>query len=51
MYNIIQFAQTHAHNYKTEKSIFNIITGKKSHQTFLMPVVNNSYHYIIACLT
>ncbi|MDW5471532.1 helix-turn-helix domain-containing protein [Staphylococcus equorum] len=34
MYNIIQFAQTHAHNYKTEKSIFNIITGKKSHQTF-----------------
>lgn len=34
MYNIIHFAYTNAHNYKTEKSIFNIITGKKSHQTF-----------------
>ncbi|SCT03749.1 helix-turn-helix domain-containing protein [Staphylococcus caeli] len=34
MYNIIQFAYTKAHTYKTEKSIFNIITGKKSHQTF-----------------
>ncbi|PTI69659.1 helix-turn-helix domain-containing protein [Staphylococcus succinus] len=34
MYNIIQFTQTHAHSYKTEKSIFNIIIGKKSHQTF-----------------
>ncbi|PHK49243.1 helix-turn-helix domain-containing protein [Staphylococcus edaphicus] len=34
MYNIIHFAYTNAHNYKTEKSIYNIITGKKSHQTF-----------------
>ncbi|MGW7975888.1 hypothetical protein BU116_11060 [Staphylococcus xylosus] len=34
MYNLILFAYTKSHNYKTEKSIFNIITGKKSHQTF-----------------
>lgn len=34
MYNLIHFAYTKSHNYKTEKSIFNIITGKKSHQTF-----------------
>ena len=34
MYNLIHFTRTQAHNYKTEKSIYNIITGKKSHQTF-----------------
>ena len=34
MYNIIHLSLTQAHNYKTEKSIYNIITGKKSHQTF-----------------
>ncbi|WP_210128475.1 MULTISPECIES: helix-turn-helix domain-containing protein [unclassified Staphylococcus] len=34
MYNLIRFTRMQAHNYKTEKSIYNIITGKKSHQTF-----------------
>lgn len=34
MYNIINFVQSHAHDYKSQKSIYNIITGKKSHQTF-----------------
>ncbi|MCD8906460.1 helix-turn-helix domain-containing protein [Staphylococcus arlettae] len=34
MYNILNFVHSQAHDYKTQKSIFNIITGKKSHQTF-----------------
>lgn len=34
MYNIIHFVQSQAHDYKSQKSIYNIITGKKSHQTF-----------------
>ena len=31
---LIYYALTHAHHHKTAKSIYNIITGKKSHQTF-----------------
>lgn len=31
---LIQYAYTQASPYKTEKSIYNIIIGKKSHQTF-----------------
>ncbi|GAA6817411.1 helix-turn-helix domain-containing protein [Helicobacter pylori] len=34
MYNIINFVQAQSHDYKSQKSIYNIITGKKSHQTF-----------------
>ena len=34
MYNILSYAMSHAFNYKTNKSIYNILTGKKSHQTF-----------------
>lgn len=34
MYNILSYAMSHALNYKTNKSIYNILTGKKSHQTF-----------------
>lgn len=34
MYQIINHAYQHAFNYKTNKSIYNILTGKKSHQTF-----------------
>lgn len=34
MYQIIKYACQHAFNYKTNKSIYNILTGKKSHQTF-----------------
>ncbi|MBO1197886.1 helix-turn-helix domain-containing protein [Staphylococcus simiae] len=34
MQHIIKTAQQLTHNYKTNKSIFNILSGKKSHQTF-----------------
>lgn len=34
MYQIIKHAYQQAFNYKTNKSIYNILTGKKSHQTF-----------------
>ncbi|QLK86125.1 helix-turn-helix domain-containing protein [Staphylococcus sp. 17KM0847] len=34
MKSIITFAYQHANPHKSKKSIFNIITGKKSHQTF-----------------
>ncbi|MCT1925880.1 helix-turn-helix domain-containing protein [Staphylococcus pasteuri] len=34
MYQIIKHAYQHAFNYKTNKSIYNILMGKKSHQTF-----------------
>lgn len=34
MYNILSYAMSRAFNYKTNKSIYNILTGKKSHQTF-----------------
>jgi uncharacterized protein YpbB len=34
MYNIINFVQAQSHDYKSQKSLYNIITGKKSHQTF-----------------
>ncbi|MDU7023954.1 MAG: hypothetical protein E6350_12425, partial [Staphylococcus epidermidis] len=34
MYNILSYAMSHAFNYKTNKSIYNILIGKKSHQTF-----------------
>lgn len=34
MESIIQYALNHAHTYKTDKSIYNIVNGKKSHQTF-----------------
>ncbi|WP_049392743.1 helix-turn-helix domain-containing protein [Staphylococcus epidermidis] len=34
MYNILSYAMSHAFNYKTNKNIYNILTGKKSHQTF-----------------
>ncbi|MBY7664069.1 helix-turn-helix domain-containing protein [Staphylococcus agnetis] len=34
MKTLIQYAYTQASPYKTEKSIYNIIIGKKSHQTF-----------------
>ena len=34
MYDILSYAIDHAFNYKTNKSIYNILIGKKSHQTF-----------------
>lgn len=34
MQNLFHFIQQNTHHYKTEKSIYNIIIGKKSHQTF-----------------
>lgn len=34
MYDILSYAIHHAFNYKTNKSIYNILIGKKSHQTF-----------------
>ncbi|PTE73936.1 hypothetical protein BUY44_03525, partial [Staphylococcus devriesei] len=34
MHSIISYASTHAFNYKTDKSIYNILSGKKTHQTF-----------------
>lgn len=34
MYHILSYAINHAFNYKTNKSIYNILIGKKSHQTF-----------------
>lgn len=34
MQNLFHYIQQHTHHYKTEKSIYNIIIGKKSHQTF-----------------
>lgn len=34
MQHIIKTAQQLTHNYKTSKSIFNILSGKKTHQTF-----------------
>ncbi|MGJ5711908.1 helix-turn-helix domain-containing protein [Staphylococcus auricularis] len=34
MESIIHYAHDHAHTYKTEKSVYNILYGKKSHQTF-----------------
>lgn len=36
MKQLILYLYHHASAYKTKKSIFNIIIGKKSHQTFLM---------------
>ena len=34
MNHILFYAINHAYNYKTNKSIYNILIGKKSHQTF-----------------
>ena len=34
MYDILSYAIDRAFNYKTNKSIYNILIGKKSHQTF-----------------
>ncbi|UDI78234.1 helix-turn-helix domain-containing protein [Staphylococcus taiwanensis] len=34
MHSIINYASSHAFDYKTNKSIYNILSGKKSHQTF-----------------
>lgn len=34
MYDIFSYAYKHTFNYKTDKSIYNILYGKKSHQTF-----------------
>ncbi|MCJ1656328.1 helix-turn-helix domain-containing protein [Staphylococcus sp. NRL 16/872] len=34
MYDIFSYAYKHTFNYKTDKSIYNILSGKKSHQTF-----------------
>ncbi|GGG84881.1 hypothetical protein E2558_04010 [Staphylococcus pragensis] len=34
MYDIFSYAYRHTFNYKTDKSIYNILCGKKSHQTF-----------------
>lgn len=41
MNNLIKYVHQQAINYKTEKSIYNIITGKKSHQTFFDAVSLN----------
>ena len=38
MHSIITYASNHSFDYKTNKSIYNILNGKKSHQTFLMHV-------------
>ncbi|WP_436884963.1 hypothetical protein [Staphylococcus chromogenes] len=43
MKTLIQFAYHQASPYKTEKSIYNIITGKKSHQTFFDAVSLNLF--------
>lgn len=34
MHSIITYASNHSFDYKTNKSIYNILNGKKSHQTF-----------------
>ena len=50
MQEMISYVKHHSFNYKTNKSIYNILSGKKSHQTFLMRALNNFYHYIIVYL-
>ncbi|MGO3726935.1 MAG: helix-turn-helix domain-containing protein, partial [Staphylococcus carnosus] len=34
MKEIIQYIKTHAYHYKTDKSLYNIIVGAKTHQTY-----------------